>query len=191
MQSIDQSSPAQPFDGRQRLEPYRQGNLDGLCGIYAAINAMRLATRSADIEEAFWEEAFQSLVLGIEARIGIAEATLNGIGTKPLVAALKELAAESGFRWGRRFNVTQPFARLAKPSRSCLLQQLEWLASQPDTAVIVRLKQPHDHWTVVREVGPEGVIFFDSCVNGAANPTGSSLPSIAARATLIVECVQS
>lgn len=168
------------------LAPYHQGRLDGLCGIYAAINAMRLAARTAAIEEAFWEDVFASLVLGIEARIGIADAMLNGIGTKPLFSALREFAGESGFRWGRRFDVTRPFARLATPSRSCMLQQLEWLASQPDTAVIIRLRQPHDHWTVVKEIASEGVIFFDSCIDGTISKPGLP-PRIAARATMVVE----
>lgn len=31
------------LSARHHIEPYRQGNLDGLCGVYTAINGLRLA----------------------------------------------------------------------------------------------------------------------------------------------------
>lgn len=34
------------IDAARRLEPYTQGELDGLCGLYAIINAIRIATLS-------------------------------------------------------------------------------------------------------------------------------------------------
>ncbi len=40
------------------LVPFQQGNLDGLCGIYALINAIRLATEAdtRDFPDAAWQE---------------------------------------------------------------------------------------------------------------------------------------
>src|SRR5690242_8962809 len=45
---------------RRRLTPYRQGRLDGLCGIYALVNALRLLCPRLD-EEAC-EAAFYALI---------------------------------------------------------------------------------------------------------------------------------
>src|SRR5258708_3597437 len=33
---------------RGELAPYRQGHLDGLCGVYSIVNAVRFALRSVD-----------------------------------------------------------------------------------------------------------------------------------------------
>ena len=43
-----------------RLKPYRQGQLDGLCGIYATINAIRLALgeRGDQFSKEDWRELF-------------------------------------------------------------------------------------------------------------------------------------
>ncbi len=44
----------------RRLRPYRQGRLDGLCGIYALINALRLLCPKLD--EDTCERAFCGIV---------------------------------------------------------------------------------------------------------------------------------
>ena len=44
----------------RRLQPYRQGRLDGLCGVYALINALRLLCPRLD--EDACERAFCALI---------------------------------------------------------------------------------------------------------------------------------
>jgi hypothetical protein len=45
---------------RTALVPFQQGDLDGLCGLYALINAIRLATEddTRDFPDAAWQELF-------------------------------------------------------------------------------------------------------------------------------------
>ncbi len=66
-----------------------------------------------------------------------------------------------------------------------------WLSAQPQTAVMVKLKRPYRHWTVVKEVGPEGMVLFDSAAaltSDDALPTAAEPPpAIAGRATMLVE----
>src|SRR3954466_3937982 len=45
---------------RRQLKPYRQGQLDGLCGVYALINALRLLCPRLD--EDACERAFCALI---------------------------------------------------------------------------------------------------------------------------------
>jgi hypothetical protein len=70
---------------RFELAPYRQGDLDGLCGIYALINAIRLATH--DDTDAFghdlWRELLLTLLAEAEDLVGTATAVVHGIGVKP------------------------------------------------------------------------------------------------------------
>jgi hypothetical protein len=181
------SSPMQPAG----LQPYRQGTLDGFCGLYAAINAMRVATRDADIEEVFWEEVFASLVLSANAHVGIAEIVLNGIAARPLFLVMREVLAEIEHRFGRRFRVTRPFRGLSTTSPTFIMEQLEWLASQPQAAIIIKLKHPYRHWTVVKEVGPEGLVLFDSIPTppgrNMTQLASEPLPAVASRATMLID----
>ena len=46
---------------RPDIAPYRQGQLDGLCGLYATINAIRLATH--DLTGEFGHDVWRELLL--------------------------------------------------------------------------------------------------------------------------------
>jgi hypothetical protein len=48
----------------RRLKPYRQGRLDGLCGLYALINALRLLCPRLDEDDC--ERAFCALIRDLE-----------------------------------------------------------------------------------------------------------------------------
>ncbi len=50
----------EPMPHRRRLEPYLQGDLDGLCGIYAIVNAIRLAlvNQNGRFTDEDWHELF-------------------------------------------------------------------------------------------------------------------------------------
>ena len=45
---------------RRQLKPYRQGRLDGLCGVYALINALRLLCPRLNEDDC--ERAFCALI---------------------------------------------------------------------------------------------------------------------------------
>jgi hypothetical protein len=53
---------------RSDIAPYRQGQLDGLCGLYAIINAIRLAThdRTDEFGHGVWRELLLALWRGRE-----------------------------------------------------------------------------------------------------------------------------
>ena len=86
-----------------KLTPFRQGNLDALCGLYAAINAIRLATASSThhLTEEDWAELFFALIIEAETA-GASHAAGSGIGTKALFrltkAAARHMADAHGVR---------------------------------------------------------------------------------------------
>ena len=75
---------------RTALVPSQQGDLDGLCGIYALINAIRLATEAdtREFPDTAWQELFCTLLLEADAVVGTVEAVGLGIDTKPLYPVL-------------------------------------------------------------------------------------------------------
>ena len=89
---------------RTALVPFQQGDLDGLCGIYALINAIRLATEddTRDFPDIAWQELFFTLLLEADAIVGTVEAVGLGIDPQPLFrlaqAAVRHMVAEHGLR---------------------------------------------------------------------------------------------
>jgi hypothetical protein len=61
---------------RSGIAPYRQGQLDGLCGLYAIINAIRLAThdRTDEFGHGLWRELLLALLGEADGLVGTATA---------------------------------------------------------------------------------------------------------------------
>jgi hypothetical protein len=145
---------------RSDIAPYRQGQLDGLCGLYAIINAIRLATRDRtdEFSHGVWRELLLALIS--EAESVTATAVVHGIGAKPLCelakAAQRHLASEHGVA------VTVSRSRGPKHSFDGLIAHLAELTKQPATAVVVQLAGDVRHWTVLRGVGKQALELLDS-----------------------------
>ena len=144
------------------LKPYQQGSLDSLCGLYAAINAMRRATRDEAIKDNVWDDVFESLVLCTETHVGIAHALIAGIGTKPLVTILEEVFAELTDRFELRLRVWRPLRGLTRRDPDCLLDQIEWFTQQPSVGVMATITGATNHWTVLEGMDADQVYIFDS-----------------------------
>ena len=85
---------------RLEIAPYRQGQLDGLCGLYALINAIRLATHhhTGEFGHGVWRELLLALLGEAENVVGTATAVVYGIRTKPLYELAKRAARPFGER---------------------------------------------------------------------------------------------
>jgi hypothetical protein len=61
------------------MRPYRQGALDGLCGVYSIINALRLiGTTSDGLGEEFCDRLFTAILRHAELKIGIRRLANSG-----------------------------------------------------------------------------------------------------------------
>ena len=144
--------------------PFRQGELDGLCGIYAVINAIRLAlgTRASLLRPADWHELFVVLLESIDGPIGAAHAASNGIETKPLRSLLRVASLHLVAELDLTVRAAPMFPRNDRPSFAELLQHLEFVSSQPGHAVLLSVFGTLNHWTVVRSVSRTSICLFDS-----------------------------
>ena len=149
---------------RTALVPFQQGDLDGLCGIYALINAIRLATENDTrcFPDAVWQELFCALLLEADAVVGTVDAVGLGINPQPLFrlaqAAVRHMAAEHGLR----LTVTHAIRRGEPRTFNGILRRLTELARKPRSAVLICLTGHLDHWTVLRRVTGQSLTFFDS-----------------------------
>ncbi|SHF08703.1 hypothetical protein SAMN02745157_1605 [Kaistia soli DSM 19436] len=144
--------------------PFRQGNLDTLCGLYAILNAIKLAlgSETSTLSRRDWQRLFRKLLREADHRVGLVHATSHGVDAAPLrkliAAADKHLAK----RHGLRLIVERPF----RASESVAFKTLErWLAEVLDergSAVIVGLGGAFDHWTTAHRLTADYLCFYDS-----------------------------
>jgi len=141
----------------RRFKAYRQGRLDGLCGVYALINALRLLCPKAD-EEAC-ERVFCAL---IRARQTASPLTVihGGLSRREMLRligfwqrfAIKEL--------GIRLTVCQ--LKMSEPTLRGIWKGLR-RALDGKSVAIVGLDGIERHWTVVHTATERTLRLVDSC----------------------------
>src|SRR3954453_5531759 len=139
-------------------QPYRQGDLDGLCGPYCVVNAVRLAAHpQRRLRDAECTELFAALVAEL-ADIGrLRVAVTDGTGK------VGRLARRAGC-WlrdehGLELEVMGPLTKRGGPAPARSLRPVTGPPGRPGTAAIVATD---DHWTVARAVSGQRLVLFDS-----------------------------
>lgn len=137
--------------------PYAQGELDGLCGIYAIINAIGATVTGWNRADA--ERLFQYLIKRLTAR-RLDHAIADGIGIRDLKTLIRDadiyLAREYGLRiqqrnaFARRVSLDDYWARIRVHLQEC------------GNRVIVGLNGVHRHWTCISTVGERALYVDDS-----------------------------
>src|SRR3954451_3049479 len=128
----------------RRLQPYRQGRLDGLCGVYALINALRLLCPRLD--EDACERAFCALIRARARQTAFPLAVISGGLSR------RELLKLIGpWQWfaARESEVTLTVSRL-KVSEPTLRGIWRGLCHALDgkSVAIIGLDGAERHWTV-------------------------------------------
>lgn len=145
------------------LEPYLQGELDGLCGPYAVINGIRLALGpKRQIPDAVWVDPFGGMLREAAGRHRRGDLCAAGLGTKHLVTALRWSVEIMERQYGVRLTYRGPFLRAGKPKLTAVVYSLRHLQRLQNTSIIVGFGGLLDHWTVIKRVSPHYISFFDS-----------------------------
>lgn len=142
--------------------PYQQGNLDGLCGLYAAVNAICfvIAPRK-QMTRAHAGVLFRKGISHLRDRGRLAEAVKHGMSAKWLRQLTRDLARCARRLTGIEVAIESP-PQLAKTlSREALLQLLD-TALDNGAVVIVGLDNTYSHWTVVCGRNDQRYYLFDS-----------------------------
>lgn len=144
----------QPFaDDVQRfaaeiIAPYKQGDLDGLCGVYAIINALRLTV--SGIRPLSRRECATLFEEGVELIVEHAGASGVGVGIDfPMWRALCErLCVRASAMTLLRLKQVRPFAGCHSVRRRALLCELEAQVAR-GLAVAIHLAGAYNHFTVL------------------------------------------
>ena len=113
------------LDNRQ-MQPFYQGDLDSLCGLYAAVNALRLVL--APVRQVKRPEALNWFRTGLEflGETGNLQDIIgHGIGPPEWLELMEILAVEAGTTAGCRVDVLQPLRYSARATRARMYGAIE------------------------------------------------------------------
>ena len=141
-------------------KPLEQGDLDGLCGVYAVVNATRLAAHPhRRLRAADGYDLFAALLAELADAGRLRGFVAAGLGPRVLARLLRRADRWLRERHGLGLEVSRPFAKRDQPEPAACLRVLAEHLARPGTAAIVG---SDEHWTVVRAVTPKRLLLADS-----------------------------
>lgn len=162
----------------QLLSPIKQGHIDGLCGVYAVLNACRLVGVAGDSRisvSSRWDQSlrlFRALCMSERTRGLFPGMVCDGTEAEGIEQLL--LVAQ---QWAPRHSLVS--LHVEEPQLPCAPQKPKaYFDALRDAmrvkrgerkAFILGLAPPWDHWTVIRRVRTHDALFFDSWSFPAAN----------------------
>lgn len=136
-------------------KPYQQGQLDGLCGVYALVNAVQLLCGPLNVRQS--QQLFEQLLSALEKRGSLLHYCTRGITLTELSYLLKQVI-------GPQYPIIRrkPFHRRPKPPPSHYFRALDQFLAQPHTAALVGMAGAISHWTLLHQVTDSRLLTFDS-----------------------------
>lgn len=143
----------------RRAVAWEQGGLDGLCGIYSTINALQCLRGRAFTEEAAIR-VFKHLVGAIARKFPAVLWEGTGVQDMRDIIDRADVYARAnlGFGVSRR----EPLLRKPPARDDLYWNRLAELLAAPRRVLIVGLKDPWEHWSVLTAVTPRTLRFQDS-----------------------------
>ena len=133
-------------------EPYQQGSLDSLCGIYAVANAVTYLCK-LPAREAVGVQLMAGCIEPLEQHAPIRDVLLEGIGDQLMAKVLRQFVAPT---YG--ISIRRPYYLKMPPLDEC------WQTIRQFTAGGgVVLMGDEDHWTVIYSVSAKRMYLLDSC----------------------------
>lgn len=142
-------------------KPVRQGDLDGLCGLYALLNALDLLAAKPP-RPALQKALFQELIRALPAP-KLREAMSAGLEGKDLIKAARIAFPPHKRALGGRIEVSRPFRRQAFETSEELAANWGKRIYTGDTALLINFATPtYAHWSVVLAIEPTAIALRDS-----------------------------
>lgn len=142
---------------RPTIEPFTQGELDGLCGIYTVINAFRVLF-GEDFSHERAQKVF-TLLVGAFPR-----AVAEGLGYKELlnVITLANANVPKPLRLEVRTDVFRKQPNGPAWRTDTFVKRLREEVEDGTQVAILGLEKAHDHWTLLNRLTPAMVKLADS-----------------------------
>ncbi len=143
------------------MRAQKQGDLDGLCGLYAIVNAIEL-TGVVGPKSTFHRRLFKRLLNGL-AEGELHQAMIDGLSQDQLLDIGTRAFRSVRRSYGVRFEI-EPLADTWSPHDFVgFLDAIGDLTLQPQTAVILNIVMPWvNHWSVVHRCNQQVLELRDS-----------------------------
>jgi len=144
------------------MEPFQQGALDCTCGLYAVINAIRLAVgdnRLASAESCLG--LYYSFIQTLEHKQSVVFALQEGLSTQMISALLHTAKVHLRANMGLKLDWQKPFHNRPTQNLGPVLTLISTHRSRGGS-VILGTEGKHDHWTVVQKVTSKSLMLADS-----------------------------
>lgn len=145
------------------IEPYQQGNLDCLCGLYAVVNSIGHCLRnSSPMNGPDCQNLFNRLVEHLRDTGILAPALTSGLSTVAISRMLGEAQSWLLKTKGVKLQRSKPFHRMSNLQYPYLINRISMHLAAPNSSVLASISGRIDHWTVIREIRPKSIMLFDS-----------------------------
>jgi len=154
------SRPGIEITARHAIEPYSQGNLDSLCGLYAAINALRLALHDDGGQtKADAKHLFGQAIAYLDRKGALAETLAHGMETRRWHALVRHLAKHAATD-----SLTVDLERPEFHAKPTIADIFGWIDTSlaEGKPVLVQLSHGLNHFSVVAGATSASLKLFDS-----------------------------
>jgi len=138
------------------IRPLQQGDLDNLCGVYAIINALRLASSPTIMGKSVEQDLLSRGIRVLLEREILGSALRYGLGRKRFLRLSRTIVKKAFQLTGLKFRMTT-FAGEDAAAEDFLRQELA--AGRP---VCLRISGAIDHYTVASGITQTRLNLFDS-----------------------------
>ena len=136
-------------------KPYQQGDLDGLCGVYALVNAVDYLCGPLSKKSA--RRLFHQILTHLEDKGPLASRCIEGIMINDIASILKTVICPHYPI--RRY---KPFHRYPRVNQHHYLKTLREFLAQPNTIVLIAIECQYNHWTLVHHMTDKTMQTWDS-----------------------------
>lgn len=137
-------------------KPYRQGDLDGLCGVYALVNAVDYLCGPLSKRKA--KKLFAQMLTHLESKAPLATRCSLGTSINEIGGILKYVVCTQ-----YPIQRHKPFHLKSMVSHTVYIETLREFLQQPNTIVFLILYGHLNHWTLVRKITDKTLVTHDSC----------------------------
>jgi hypothetical protein len=146
------------------MKPFRQGNMDATCGLYAIVNSVRLSAsclKRLSVVEC--KELYQCLVhVSDQFEGGFAGVLCEGLGIREMKVLLKHADCWLLDRQEMTLEWSKPYTSRQRPDLMEYRTQLQDHLELGGTAILGLGGWWEDHWTVLHKLTAKSVMLCDS-----------------------------
>jgi len=138
------------------MQPFRQGDLDGLCGVYSVLNALKSLGYRENLEG--WQVILAEIFEYLHENKKSTFFFIEGINTPDISRVLKHIACIN-----HSITYSKPFHnRLVSLAELWETLQSHFESDNKRSAILCIEGQYYSHWTVVASISEKRLTLFDS-----------------------------